>query len=138
MKRNGAFTSTFKSTLGICAYVHFLYRQQCRRHGEHDSGCARGAIAGSFKLSLASEVTYFPTTTLAHTPESCLKDRSVKVNQPSELDSNHELQLPRQPGTGVRRCCIIVIEVEIHGCIDVAEAGFRGQHARRLHLVGVS
>src|SRR5579862_1906410 len=44
-----------------------------------------------------------------------------------ELESQHELNLARQSGTGVRRCRVVIIVVEVHGGVDQAEASRRRQ-----------
>jgi hypothetical protein len=42
-----------------------------------------------------------------------------------ELDPNHELQLPRESGTSVRRTGIVVVVVEIVGGGDLTQRPYR-------------
>src|ERR1700722_4251070 len=65
------------------------------------------------------------SATLCDVPEICLK---VPLHK-SELHSNHELKLPRQPRPGVGRRGIVVVDVEVHGCVDGTEAALRCQVA---------
>src|SRR5579864_3367579 len=59
------------------------------------------------------------TATVTGVPESCLKSRPRPV---SKFEAKHQLNLSRQPGSGVGRGSVVIIIVEIHGRIDKTEA----------------